>query len=272
MYRGIEGMSCARAWVAACESIIGTEDEGYNVVIDVADPVRHDAKDNAVITFVDKFLKRHKQNPVVTVANTIFPQALHDAHRTPDFYAAYHQAFDRYSREAKNWGQYFDRLTRWPVAGGGTINPLRDLIAKLKGNEAKNKRYKAVYELAVTGPTTGSADKPSEQDAGGDLSIYNPVSDRARPYGGPCLSHLSFKRHPDHGLLLTAVYRNHYYVARLLGNLIGLGQLQKFVADEAGVDVGSLTVLSTHAEIDTDGGWGIVEARNMVRNAAALLG
>src|SRR5436305_462757 len=46
MFRGIEEKSCARAWAAACESIIGTHDEGYNVVIDVADPVKHDAKDN----------------------------------------------------------------------------------------------------------------------------------------------------------------------------------------------------------------------------------
>jgi thymidylate synthase len=102
-------------------------------------------------------------------------------------------------------------------------------------------------------------------------AIYNPSSDRKRPYGGPCLSYLSFKRHPKLGLLLTAVYRNHYYVTRLLGNLIGLGQLQAFVAKEAGLDVGSLSVISTHAEMDTAGGWGINDARGLVKQAADLL-
>jgi hypothetical protein len=51
-------------------------------------------------------------------------------------------------------------------------------------------------------------------------------------------------------LLLTAQYRNHYYIEKLLGNLIGLGRLMAFVAHETGSKVGSLTVLSTHAQID----------------------
>ena len=52
------------------------------------------------------------------------------------------------------------------------------------------------------------------------------------------------------------MYRNHFYIEKLLGNLIGLGQLMKFIADEAGVEVGQLTVISTHAEVDTGrGAW-----------------
>jgi hypothetical protein len=52
-------------------------------------------------------------------------------------------------------------------------------------------------------------------------------------------------------LLLTAQYRNHFYIEKLLGNLIGLGRLMAFVAAETGTKVGALTVLSTHAEVDT---------------------
>jgi len=40
---------------------------------------------------------------------------------------------------------------------------------------------------------------------------------------------------------------------RLLGDMIGLGRLMKFVADEAAVGVGDLTIVSTRAEIDTVG-------------------
>jgi hypothetical protein len=47
------------------------------------------------------------------------------------------------------------------------------------------------------------------------------------------------------------VYRNHFYIEKLLGNLIGLGRLMTFVAAETGTKVGALTVISTHAEIDT---------------------
>ena len=71
--------------------------------------------------------------------------------------------------------------------------------------------------------------------------------------------------------MLTAVYRNHYYVARLLGNLIGLGQLQAFVAREVGIGLGSLTVISTHAEIDTERGWKLTDARELVQQADRML-
>jgi hypothetical protein len=50
---------------------------------------------------------------------------------------------------------------------------------------------------------------------------------------------------------VTALYRNHYYIEKLLGNLIGIGRLMAFVATEGGVGVGPLTVISTHAVIDT---------------------
>jgi hypothetical protein len=50
------------------------------------------------------------------------------------------------------------------------------------------------------------------------------------------------------------MYRNHYYVEKLLGNLIGLGRLLQFVADESGIAMGSLTILSTHATVDVKNG------------------
>ncbi len=65
------------------------------------------------------------------------------------------------------------------------------------------------------------------------------------------------------------MYRNHTYITRCLGNLVGLGRLQAFVAKEARVKMGSLTVVSTHAELDK-GDWGIKEARDLVNQAAGM--
>lgn len=75
------------------------------------------------------------------------------------------------------------------------------------------------------------------------------------PYGGQCLSFLSFKIVPgaEKTLTMTAMYRNHFYVEKLLGNLIGLGRLMAFIARETNLKVGALTVVSTHAEIDQPG-------------------
>lgn len=86
-----------------------------------------------------------------------------------------------------------------------------------------------------------------------ELTVYDPIRDAGPVMNRQCLSFLSFKltdRVPRK-LLLTAVYRNHYYIERLLGNLVGLGWLMKFVADETGVTVGDLTIVSTHAEMDS---------------------
>jgi thymidylate synthase len=60
------------------------------------------------------------------------------------------------------------------------------------------------------------------------------------------------------------MYRNHYYVEKLLGNLIGLGRLMEFVAREAGLKVGNLTVISTHAVIDQPKAKGLKATRPQV--------
>jgi len=138
MYRGVQSKkSCAQAWVAACQEVIRDHDQGYNVVIDVQDPMTHSDKDNDVISLVDKFLKVHKKTyPIITVANTIFPQSLLVAHGPSDFYDVYHRDFATFSK-TKQWGRYFQRMTCHVDCKGNRINPLQDLIDKLKGNEAK---------------------------------------------------------------------------------------------------------------------------------------
>ncbi len=140
-------------------------------------------------------------------------------------------------------------MTRHRKADEKPYNPLRDLIDKMKRQEEAGVRYSLAYELAV----------------------YDPLRDGRSLYGGQCLSFLSFKLDEDHGLMLTAMYRNHTYITRCLGNLIGLGRLQAFVAKEANVELGSLTVISTHAKLDTGDGWGIKDARELVEQAARLL-
>ena len=246
MYRGVPPKkSCAQAWVAACREIMLTRDEGYNVVIDVADPITHGTDDHEVISLVDKFLRTHDKYPVISVSNTIFPQSLLDAHGPTEFYKIYHRDYDLLT-ETKRWGRYFERMTRHTKRDGREYNPLADMIEKMKPKEAG--RYKAAYELAV----------------------YDPLLDGRTFRGGQCLSFLSFKIHPDDGLLLTAMYRNHTYITRCLGNLIGLGRLMAFIAKQADVKLGSLTVISTHAELDTEN-WGIKEARELVNQANNML-
>lgn len=250
MYKAVPTqISCARAWLAAASSVVASNNESYNVVIDVANPTQFDTVDNKIISLNDVFLRKYGAQPIVTVANTIFPQSLYEKYGYPDFIDEYLGDFEKFHHESRNWGRYFERMCRSRTGkDGGSYRPISRLIEKLSKQNDSPQPFKAAYELA-----TYDADLDSK-----------PFRNR------PCLSFLSFKRHPVDGLLLTAVYRNHTYITRCLGNLIGLGRLMAFVAKESRLKVGSLTVISTHAEIDT-GGWGIVKARELISEAKHIL-
>jgi thymidylate synthase len=224
--------SCARAWLAASEAVHGLPGhEGYHVLIDVAHPTESSPQDETVVRLVDDFLAAHTKNAflVRTVANTIFPQATYEAHGSPDFYDVYiRKVFPRLKRSPRDWGRYFERMIAYP-SNDGPKNLLADLVTEMKHNVAADRTFRNIYELP----------------------IYDPMRDRSgSPIGRQCLSYMSFKLDDDNRLLLSAVYRNHFYTEKLLGNLIGLGRLMAFVAAEVGIAVGPLSVLSTHAHVD----------------------
>ena len=64
--------------------------------------------------------------------------------------------------------------------------------------------------------------------------------------------------------MLTVLYRYHYYIEKALGNLLGLSQFLYFVAKETGLGVGPLVCHSTYAVLDTQGGWGIGDVKQLV--------
>jgi len=222
---------CVTAWREAIRAVDAERGhEAHNVVLDITDPLAGTTRSDPRIAVVDDFL-RARAKPVATVANTIFPQALYHSFGSSRFFDVFHdQVLCKAGSGKVRWsGYYFERMTKVPVAGGEPLNQLQDVVGRLKNPRvrAKNK-----YEVAVFDPSR---------------DVDN------SPYGGQCLSHLSFKVVPGNArqvLSLTVIYRNHYYIEKLLGNLIGLGHLMEFVAHESGLDVGHLTVVSTHAEVD----------------------
>ena len=156
MYRGIPTQkSCVRMG-EDCQSIMATSDEGYNVVIDVADPLNHDSMDNEVICLVDKFLKSHDQNPVVTVANTIFPQSLYQAHRVTRIAIRYSKGISiRCRGKPRSLGRtIFRPHDSKSGSNEEPIYPLQELIDKIKGNRLRNTVVKAAYELAIYNSAT----------------------------------------------------------------------------------------------------------------------
>lgn len=235
MYLPIEPQrSCADAWLAAVQRVDRSPNhEATNVILDVKDPICESGPDREVVSLVDSFLHDHNHFPVDAIANTIFPRATYNRHGAPAFYDVYlERIYPRVRRPQGDWGRYFQRMITFPLQRNGRpINPLDDIVEKMKRQVTSERCFKNVYEL----------------------TIYDPIRDAGPVMNRQCLSFLSFKLTDDEPrkLLLTAMYRNHYYIERLLGNLIGLGRLMQFVASETGVSIGSLTILSTHAEIDS---------------------
>lgn len=203
----VEERSCERAWLAVAEHLASCSGHvDYNIVVEVAQPAIHDQYDGRVYELVDRFLRDHKANPVSTVADTIFPAAQYLESGSRGVYEVYPEEVYPEILGSREWGRYAYRLVHWPqdAAHGQAINPLKDLVDKMRNQLAKRGPKRACYEISLT-------------DSAIDLPLYDPVTDRAGIMGGPCLSHVSFKVAPPSALNLTAIYRSHYYVARALG-------------------------------------------------------
>ena len=238
--------TCAQAWLEAAVAVNSKpQHEANNVLINISDPLAETHADVQIMTTVDNFLRSAPQRsimPLQSVANTIFPDRLYRYYGRPEFYSVYAEVYKRI-RKGGDWGRYFERMIQRPTSTGEAINPLERLVIKMHKNAyVQNRRYRNVYELPIS-------------DSAFDMPVYDVERDANRVRNGPCLSFLSFKLDQDNRVMLTAVYRNHYYIQRLLGNLIGLARLMEFVGSEAEVEVGSLTVVSTHAVVETPHGY-----------------
>jgi len=222
---------CVSAWRAALAAVDGKPAHEYhNVIIDVADPTARSRLSDPVVAVVDAYLRGENEKGIETVANTIFPQALYNLHGAPLFFKRFEDnVLPRVSLKECWSGYYFERMIHFPKPGGGFENQLQRIIDR------------------INDPAVRALNKF-------ELSIFDPTRDVDRsPYGGQCLSFASLKLigpAAQRRIAMTAFYRNHFYVRKLLGNLIGLGRLMAFLAKETGLGVGPLTIVSTHAEID----------------------
>ena len=186
---------CAAAWLAAAEFVDGQAGhEAYNVLIDVEDPTAGASPADPVVSSVEEFLNASGKS-VVCVANTIFPDALYRRHGVPAFMDEFHKKILPKVRRSDRWsGYYFERMTAYPTVKGEPFNQLWSIVERIrnKGNKSLNKF---------------------------EMSLFDPERDIDNsPYGGQCLSFLSFKLLPgaEKKLALTAVYlwwflRKHFY-------------------------------------------------------------
>jgi hypothetical protein len=250
------------AWLRAVDHLLRSpRHEDFNVMLEMESPTSFNAGDRGVGGRVDRFLTGHGVQALHTVANTIFPADLYRRYGASGVFDHYPEAvYPRLKKCRKNsWGTYVHRMVRRTAADGTVVNPLRNVISRLQaevngGGNAKRARY----ELNMVDPFL-------------DLSTSDPtLPGDAKAMGAPCLSHLSFKLR-DGAVALTAFYRSHYYVERALGNLLGLSNLMRFVAREAGLEPGVLTCISSMAQIDCGQNWNLSEVERLLGECKDLL-
>jgi hypothetical protein len=230
---------CATAWLEAVKLVDKQQGrhgqpghQGMNAIVGVADPTAAATLDHPVVSQVNDFLMARDKS-VEAIANTIFPSTLYARHGNPGFIGVFNERVLPKVRKNKNWsGYYFERVTTRAKADGSNLDQLSDLVARIREKSTKSLHN---HQIVVFDP---------ERDATDSV------------YGGPCLSFLNFHLLPTKPktLVLTAQFRNHYYIEKLLGNLIGLGRLMAFIAKETDTRVGGLTIISTYATIDLPDG------------------
>ncbi|TLX56968.1 hypothetical protein DN824_13090 [Stutzerimonas nosocomialis] len=251
-----------QAWLAGIRYLESQKNhDATNVILEVTSPQAATSEDRQVVISVSQALRqRNAERTVMTAAGTIFPQTIYKRYGRPGWYAHYKTIMAR-GMAPRSWGTYALRMIERKDESGVTFNPLEKIIEKLAAIRTKNlNRYVAAYELGVCDPAVDLAEDLN--GVGFELPTYDPSSDRHKYYGSACLSHVTFKL--MHGKIdLTAIYRSHHYAQRALGNLIGLAQLQQYVATESGYEAGTLTCISTYAKLD-DGFGGIRAASRLL--------
>lgn len=248
----VQARSCPRAWIEGVEHLLSLKKhERYNLSLAIEAPLRMEPVDFHICDLVDEFLRKHDQMPLTTVAGTIFPANYYRS-GAKGVYEDFPKDFSKL--ENHSWGTYAMRMLQ-REGKNGTINPLQELVKKLKNNKGK----RLFYEMNMV----------EADDDAFEIPIYRTKEDHKRLLQQPCLSHLTFKVYPGNALTLAVMYRSHYYMTKALGNLLGLAQLLTFVAEETGLKVGPLICHSTHARIDTDKGMTLASVRELVARCRA---
>jgi len=251
----VEDTTCTSTWLRAAELLASQDDATlYNVILGIASPDKVTPEDFELHEVLNAFLVSNDQYPLSSIAGTIFP-AGHYLHGGAK--AVFDEFPALYPKMKESWGTYAHRmLDRTVIADHRNSSMLEILVEKLK-KQKKRGRMRAAYEMDLLNGVVEM-----------DVALYQPAADCDRTLGQPCLTHLSFKLHPDDRLSLTALYRSHFYVQKTLGNLLGLSQLMCFIAEQVGLTIGPLVCHSTLAQLEHGGntGWRLQDVQSLLKH------
>lgn len=243
----VHGPTISDAWLEAVSYLDSVDGTASNLLVAAAGP-QEDASIRAELEAFNESIQLANKRPtrplrsVESVANTIFPADLYApefgreaARRLYENHRASREVLRRFNHGRE---EYFDRMIDWPTTDR-PLNQLERVIENLQ-RELKSQGPKgSIYEIAVSQPV------------GEEIRIQDPERDKSI-MGFPCLSHLSFTLRGSE-LDLVALYRNQHFISKAYGNLLGLSRLGCFVAREAGLQMGEVACLASHADLEIGG-------------------
>lgn len=228
--RYVEASTLSEGWLGAAAVLRRAPGmKAVHLMVRIADPCAEvDEIRAAAAALIEA---EGKKAPIETVRTTIFPARWAERHPTPEDLALhYRENYSELRGFAQNQhGTYFGRIVAYPRDGEET-----DLADQL------NETVQKLIEEQVNGTNKSSRF---------EINVYSERHDGRRPWGFPCLAHLSVHMH-EGALHMQAVYRNEFIVQRGYGNFLGVAELQAFIARSVGLDVGELFVTIGHGEFD----------------------
>jgi thymidylate synthase len=216
----VSGATAVDAWLTGCAHLSDNPEHRIrNLVTEIIDPMTIDC---AWYTRFDPTAV-YADDRLSVVARVLLPDSSKKAGETREqFYARCSNLLERALRSRRlhsAWGgTYFQRL----VSLDGSENQIERAIRVLT-------EWGVRAETAIVAHTS------------------TPKIDSLRKRGSPCLQFIEIVWRPNNIIDLVAVYRNHDFLNKALGNFIGLSRLLAFIASESGKEPGQIVCHSVGA-------------------------
>lgn len=213
----ISERSPLHAWRAASTYLIQEGGECQNLLVSF--PCSSARDESPLVDYDPRAVLGNRFDRARDIANTIFPtKTLQNSSSRSDFYERYKKAHLRGRK--KKWGTYFLRQIEF---GAKKLNQLETIIDTM--NTWPKKAYSAVFLMHLSSSET----------------------DTLKPLGGPCLQYIQFVCPTAREVDLVAVYRNHDFCNKVLGNYFGLSRLLNYVCEQTDMKPRTISCLSIHA-------------------------
>lgn len=220
----IKTTNCLTAWRDVSQ-FIAQNGNGFNLITQINNPLAY--TNTSLTEIINSGIITNKE--LNDVINTIFPSKLHARNiglNCYQFYELHEKIYQRgktmHSKNRSRWGNYFLRFTKFGHQKKNQLQAIIDGINNRENNQV------ACYLMHVS-----SID----------------CDNNTRVIGNPCMQYVQFGEY-NNSLNLTAVYRNHDFLTKALGNFIGLSKLLEFVCNNTNSNIGSINCHSIHYYIN----------------------